>query len=152
MHNLTLNYRKMAWKERGGTARLSMKTLPMSSGTSDIQACLCYPKCILNWLLLVAVTGWYRTKRPMQMQPFLIHCAPHISSNHSRFINQSSPLWLEQTHLITKQGETGWEMPVNFSCKYLCPYLYGSFSLLLFSIVKIGLQQFSWTTDTWVIR
>jgi hypothetical protein len=25
-------------------------------------------------------------------------------------------------------------------------------SLLLFSIVKIGLQQFSWTTDTWDIR
>jgi hypothetical protein len=27
-----------------------------------------------------------------------------------------------------------------------------SLSLLLFSIVKIGLQQFSWTTDTWDIR
>jgi hypothetical protein len=27
-----------------------------------------------------------------------------------------------------------------------------SLSLLLFSIVKIGLQQFPWTTDTWDIR
>jgi hypothetical protein len=27
-----------------------------------------------------------------------------------------------------------------------------SLSLLLFTIVKIGLQQFSWTTDTWDIR
>jgi hypothetical protein len=27
-----------------------------------------------------------------------------------------------------------------------------SLSLSLFSIVKIGLQQFSWTTDSWDIR
>jgi hypothetical protein len=27
-----------------------------------------------------------------------------------------------------------------------------SYSLYLFSIIKIGLQQFSWTTDTWDIR
>lgn len=34
-------------------------------------------------LLLVIVTGCYRTKRPMYYDHFLIHCALHVSINRS---------------------------------------------------------------------
>jgi hypothetical protein len=146
------------------------------------------------------------------MRPFSDLLCPHLSSNHSRFIHQSSLLWLHQTHPVGKRGKTGREMAAEFclsvslSClkgslisrksynmriaallplrRKLCygflsplkihrsqpglnPPTLGpiattitirppgkslSLSLLLFSIVKIGLQQFSCTTDTWDIR
>jgi hypothetical protein len=43
---------------------------------------------------------------------FLIYCAPLLItiSNHSRFIHQSSLLWLQQRHLVAKWEETGQEM------------------------------------------
>jgi hypothetical protein len=49
----------------------------------------------------LAVTGYYyawcRTKHPMQSGHFLISCAVHLISNHSRFNYQSSLLWLQET-------------------------------------------------------
>jgi len=50
---------------------------------------------IENNRLLVTVTVWYRTKRPM-------HCG-HLCSNHSWFIRQSS-LANTSRHLIANQG------------------------------------------------
>jgi hypothetical protein len=43
-------------------------------------------------VVLVTVTGWYRTKCPMHYGHFLIYCAspPPSSSNHSLFIHQCS--------------------------------------------------------------
>jgi hypothetical protein len=49
------------------------------------------------FMLLVTVTGWYSTKRPMHCDHFLISCAPHPSSKQSRFIHHSSLHSLLQT-------------------------------------------------------
>jgi hypothetical protein len=38
---------------------------------------------------------------------------PHLSSNHSWFIHQFLP-WLQETHLVAKQGETWGEMAAEF--------------------------------------
>jgi hypothetical protein len=48
-------------------------------------------------MVLVTVTGWYRTKRPMQLLPFLIYYVLHLSFNYSRFIHHTSLLRLQQT-------------------------------------------------------
>jgi len=58
------------------------------------------------WLLL---RGGIVQSVPCNCDHFLICCAPHLSYNHSRFIHQSSLLWLQQTHLIAKRGEFGRE-------------------------------------------
>jgi hypothetical protein len=68
----------------------------------------------LKYWLLVTVTGWYLTKRPMHCENFLIYCAPHLRYNHSRLIHQISLLWLQQRHLVAKRGRTGWEMATTF--------------------------------------
>jgi hypothetical protein len=60
--------------------------------------------------LLGTSTGWYRTKRPMQLNHILIYYAPSLSSNNSRFIHQCSLLWLQQRHLVGKRELTWREM------------------------------------------
>jgi hypothetical protein len=73
---------------------------------------------ILN-LLLSTVTGWYRTKRPMQLRPLSDVSYYLLSSNHSRFIHQNSLLWLQQKHLVAKRGEIWrkctWILPISIS-------------------------------------
>jgi hypothetical protein len=64
--------------------------------------------------LMVAVTRWYRTKCPNKCDHFLIYCAPHLSSNHFRFIHQSSLLWLNLRHLLTNRGGSRREMAAEF--------------------------------------
>jgi hypothetical protein len=61
--------------------------------------------------LLVTFTGWYRTKRAIYCGDLLIYYAPHLSSNHFRFIYQSC---LENItrHLVGKQGEFGKKCPL----------------------------------------
>jgi hypothetical protein len=55
------------------------------------------------------------TERPMHCDHVLIYCAPHLSSNKSRFIQQSSLLRCQQTHLVAKWGETGREIFAEIS-------------------------------------
>jgi hypothetical protein len=76
------------------------------------------------WLLY----EWYRTKRPMHCGHFLVYYAPHLSSNHSWFVHQSSQLWLNQRHLIAKRGETGQEIATEFCLLISLSYLKGSFT------------------------
>jgi hypothetical protein len=66
----------------------------------------------LYWLLLL---GGIIQSVPCNCDHLLIYCAPCLRSNHSRFIHQSSLLWLQQKHIVAKRRETGLEMTVNFS-------------------------------------
>jgi hypothetical protein len=68
----------------------------------------------ITYLLLVTVTGWYRTKRPLQLRPFYIYCASPSEFYHSRYIHQNYFLRLQQTDLVGKRGESGWEMAAEF--------------------------------------
>jgi hypothetical protein len=66
----------------------------------------------------------------------------------------SSPTMLSQ-HFLYKHRK--WDKSLKWSLQghiYYASRMYEQLplTLLLFSIVKIGLQQFSWTTDTWDIR
>jgi hypothetical protein len=60
----------------------------------------------MRLLLLVTLTGWYRERHRIDCYHSLTYCAPHLSSNHSQFINHSPLLWLPQRHLVAKQEET----------------------------------------------
>jgi hypothetical protein len=53
-------------------------------------------------MILVTVTGWYLQSVPRKCDQLLIYCAPHLSCIYSRFIHQSSLLWLQQSHLVAK--------------------------------------------------
>jgi hypothetical protein len=66
---------------------------------------------------------------PCNCDHLLINCAPHLSTNHTRFIHQrSSPLWLQQTHPVPKPGETGREMAAEFCLSVFLSFLKGSFT------------------------
>jgi hypothetical protein len=41
---------------------------------------------------------------PRNCNHFLIYCASHLSSDHSRFIHQRTLLWLQQRNLGPKLG------------------------------------------------
>lgn len=73
-----------------------------------------------NWLLL---RGGIIPSVPCNCGHFPICWARHLSSNHSRFVHQSSLLWSQQRHLVAKRGGTRQEIPVNFAHKYLCLYI-----------------------------
>jgi hypothetical protein len=75
-------------------------------GHLPVHTSLSYTWCSI----LVTVMGWFHATTTT----FLICCAPHLSSIHSWFIQQSSLLWLQQTHLVAKCGKTGWEMTAEF--------------------------------------
>jgi hypothetical protein len=47
-----------------------------------------------------------------------MYFASHLSSNHSRYIHHGFLLWLQQTHLVAKRGETWREMSENFAYRY----------------------------------
>jgi hypothetical protein len=71
----------------------------------DIALCSLIEVDWWYWLLL---TAWYCTKRPIQLWPFYdLLCSPWvlIIPNSS---TKNSLLWLQQTHLVAKHGETGW--------------------------------------------
>jgi hypothetical protein len=63
---------------------------------------------------------------PCNCNYFLIYCVPHLSYNPSRFIHQSSLLWLQKRHLLEKQGKTRWEMATQFYLSVFLSYLKGS--------------------------
>jgi hypothetical protein len=77
------------------------------------------------WLLL---RGGFVQSIPCNCDHFLIYCAPHLSSNHSQFIHQSSLLWLQQTP--SRVAERDW---VKNSCWILptSQYLYHTLRDLL---------------------
>jgi hypothetical protein len=60
-----------------------------------------------NYWLLDTLTGWYVQSVPCNCDHIKILYVPHLSSNNSRFIHQSSLLWLQHTHVVAKRGETG---------------------------------------------
>jgi hypothetical protein len=68
------------------------------------------------WLLL---RGGIIQSVPCNCDHFLIYYAPYLSSNHSRFIHQSSLFWLQQRYLVAKRRETGREMTTEFYLSYL---------------------------------
>jgi hypothetical protein len=100
--------------------------------------------------LLVTVIEWYRTKRPLQLRPFSNLLCSHLSSNHSRFINQSSLLWLQQKHLILKWGETGRKMAPEFCLSVSLSYLKGS--LTCHKILRQGADGFTSPPKKVVLR
>jgi hypothetical protein len=62
----------------------------------------------------------------MHRNNFLIYCPSCLSSDHSRFIHQSSLLWLQQRHLISKRGETWRKIVTEFCLSVSLSYLKGS--------------------------
>jgi hypothetical protein len=48
---------------------------------------------LVLFMIVVTVTMWYCTKRPMRCDHFLIYCIPHLNSYHSPFIQPSFLLW-----------------------------------------------------------
>jgi hypothetical protein len=61
------------------------------------------------WYLIVIVTGHYCTKLPMNCDNFLIYCAPHLNSNHSRFTHHEF-----SALVVAKREETAWEIAAEF--------------------------------------
>jgi hypothetical protein len=55
-------------------------------------------------------------------------CASHLSSNHSRFIHQSSQA-VTSRHLVTKQGYIWREMAVNLADKVSLSCFVGVFNM-----------------------
>jgi hypothetical protein len=68
----------------------------------------------------------YKTSHPCNCDHFLIYCAPHLSSNHSCFIHQSSLLWLQQWHLVAKRGQSKREIASEFCLSVSLTYPKGS--------------------------
>jgi hypothetical protein len=67
---------------------------------------------------------------------FLVYCAPHLSSNHSRFVHQGSLLWFQQRRLVAKRRETELEISTKFCLSISLSYLKGS--LICRKILKMG--------------
>jgi hypothetical protein len=78
---------------------------------------------------------------PCNCDHFLIYCTPHLSSNHSRFIRQSSLLWLQQTYLVAKRGGTGRGMAAEFFLTLSLAYLKGT--LTCRKILRHGAEGFT---------
>jgi hypothetical protein len=55
----------------------------------------------------------------MQLQTFSDLLCSASESNHYRFIQQWYLLWLQQSHIADKRGETGREILLNFAYQYL---------------------------------
>jgi hypothetical protein len=100
-------------------AFFSVPLLFLSSVRMFCSACLVtHPRCMFIPLrmreqvlqpLLVTVTGWHRKKRPF----YGVLCVPIwviIIPDSSTII-----VWLQQRHLVAKQGGAWGEIPVNFS-------------------------------------
>jgi hypothetical protein len=71
------------------------------------------------WLLL---QGGILQSVPCSLDHFLVCCDPHLGYYHSRFIHQSSQLWLQQRHLVAKRRENGRKITDEFwlSVSVLC--------------------------------
>jgi hypothetical protein len=90
-----------------------IKRLHVSSNT---QYCIC-------WLLLL---GGIVQRVTCNCDHFLIFCAARLSYNHSRVIRQSSQLWLQQRHLVSKRREIGREMAAECCLSVSLSHLKGS--------------------------
>jgi hypothetical protein len=68
-----------------------------------------------DMLLLVNATGWYRTKRPMQLRPFSdLLCSPSELQFSALVAAQKAS---------SEEGRNFAKNVSDFSCKYLCSYL-----------------------------
>jgi hypothetical protein len=91
--------------------------------------------------------GWYRTKRPMTLRPFSVS---HLSSNHSRFIHQSSMLWLQHTP-SSEKGKRIWrEITAEFWLSVFLSYLKGF--LVCRKILWHGVDGFTSLLNEGVLR
>jgi hypothetical protein len=70
---------------------------------------------LIYWLLLC---GGMLQSVPSNCDHFLNYCVPHLSSNHSWFIQQI--LWQILPDIYSREaGKTRWKWPLNFACQYL---------------------------------
>jgi hypothetical protein len=90
---------------------------------------------------MVTVKEWYRANVPCNFMHVLPYYAPHLNSNLSRVIYQSSLLWLQQKHLVAKREETGLEMAAEFCLSVSLPYLKGFLTCL--KILRHGVDAFT---------
>jgi hypothetical protein len=74
---------------------------------------------ILNTGFWLRLRGGIVQSVPCNCYHFLIYCAPHLSSNHTRFIHQNSLLWLQRRHLAASGEKLGEKYPLNFAYQYL---------------------------------
>jgi hypothetical protein len=87
---------------------------------------------------------------PCNCDNFLIYFAPHLSSNHSRFIHQTFLPLLQQRHLVEKLGETGQEMVAKFGPSLSLSYLKGH--LARRKVLRQGADGFNSSPKEGVLR
>jgi hypothetical protein len=92
----------------------------------------------VNYWLLISMVS-YKASHTLRPSYNLLCC--HLSSNHYRFIHQSSLLWLQQRHLVANGGETGREMTAEFCLSVSLSYLEGS--LTCRKILRHGADAFT---------
>jgi hypothetical protein len=81
---------------------------------------------------------------------FLIYCEPHMSSNNSLFIHQSSLLRLQQTHMKAKRGKSRREIAAEFCLSVSLSYRKGS--LTCCEILRHGIEGFTSAPKEVVLR
>jgi hypothetical protein len=98
---------------------------------------------------IVTVTGQYNTRHPMHCGHLWSTVHPHLSSNHSSFIQQSS-LAITNRHLVAKQEKFGEKWLCILPTKYLFSHLQGT--LPCYKSLPHGTDDFTFPPKELVLR
>jgi hypothetical protein len=102
---------------------------------------------IVYWLLL---RGGIVQSVPCNCEHLMIYSAPHLNSNHSWFIHQSSLLSGCSRNLVAKRGETGREIDAEICLSVSLPYL--KKSLTCREVLRHGADGFTSPPKEAVLR
>jgi hypothetical protein len=95
-----------SWSGHKGYRKNSLSLPGIETRSSSLQSdtILTDRRRVIAWFLvrlLVSLTGWYRTKRSMQLRPFSdLLCSPSEFYHPPEF-------WLQQRHIVAKRGKGG---------------------------------------------